>query len=209
MKNLRCYLILAVVISMLIISLSGCAVGIKKRSNDMPPEDDVYYEESPYDSYDTGRRSSGSHYYDPGYDPWTMGTYYQHYSGPPRSSASSGSSDKSSVRSESKRPTMKDRNSSSASQSKAPTTSSDSNSKRSGTSLRERRKTNSQISDSALRKVRRAASSASRESRSSSTIRKKRSETNTQQNSQKAQPRKTRSTTEEEDEKDKKRKSPR
>ena len=206
MRNLFCCLVFTIAVFMLITSLSGCAIGVKQRSNEVPPEDDVYYERSAYDSYDAGRRFRGSSNYDSGYDPWTMGTYYQHYSGPSRSSAGSGSSGKSSARNESKRPAVKDRNSISASQSQAPTISSDSNSKKSRTSLRERRKTNSRISDSARRKgANRKESSVSRKNRSSSSMREEQRRTN----SQKAQPRETRSTTEEEDEKDKKRRSPR
>jgi len=205
----RCF-ILAVAASALVILLGGCAIGIKPRAYDVPPEDEVYYEESvsgPY--YDTGFRSSGYGYSDSSYDPWTMGTYYQHYSGPPRPSASSGRSSASHTTIENKRPTVKDRNSSFANQLKAPVSSSDANSKRSRSSLRERRKTNSQISDSARRKVKRnvnrEASTASQKGESTNDAHVKRKRPQVQKSPQKVQPKKVKSPAEEEeDEKNKK-----
>ena len=98
MRNFHYRFMFAIIISALTIFLAGCAIGIRPRDYDEIQEDDVYYEESVYGSYyNTGYRPSSSHYYDPNYDPWTMGTYYQNYSGPPRTDRSSGSSNASSA----------------------------------------------------------------------------------------------------------------
>ncbi len=87
MKNLNCRFVFAAMIPALIIFLSGCSIGVKPRSRDVPPDDDVYYEESDSGSY--YRRSNSYRHSDANYDPWTMGTYYEHYSGPARSNSSS------------------------------------------------------------------------------------------------------------------------
>jgi len=109
MKKLNLHIAFAVMVFTLIVLLSGCAIGIRPRSHDASSEDDAYYEEAVYDSYgNTGSRSGGYHR-DPNYNPWTMGTYYQYYSGPSRA----GGSDKESNLSESKRPAVSSRDSAS------------------------------------------------------------------------------------------------
>ena len=115
MRDLYFRLAFTAIISILIVFFAGCSVGIRPRADDMPKEADAYYEESVHGTYyDVGPRTGG-HYYDPSYDPWTMGGYYQHYSGTPRSEAST-----SSTKSESTRPAVKSRDSASTHQSKAP-----------------------------------------------------------------------------------------
>lgn len=205
MRNLNCRFVFAAIIPALIIFLSGCSIGIKPRSRDVPPEDDVYYEESNYDSY--YRRSNSYRYNNPNYDPWTMGTYYQNYSGPARSNSGSGGSSAASVQSGNKRPTVKDRNSTSVNQPKAPASNDDSNQKRNRSSIRKRRKTSSQISESAQRKVRRAGNSRkSQEKKTANTARAKRKRTEIQKTSQKARPEQAKPATAEEEEKEKKKK---
>ncbi len=120
MRNFHYRFMFAIIISALAIFLAGCAIGIRPRDYDEIPEDDVYYEESVYGSYNTGYYPSSSHYCDPNYDPWTMGTYYQNYSGPPRTDRSSGSSNASNARADNKRPAVKGRDSTSTHQTKAP-----------------------------------------------------------------------------------------
>lgn len=212
MRNMRFYLIIGIAVSILAVSLSGCAVGIKPRSYDAPPESDVYYEESTYDSYyDTVPRSSSRRYYDPGYDPWTMGTYYQHYSGPSHSSADSGGSGTSSIRSESERPADKSRNATSTIETRAPASSDTPSLKRSRTDLQERVKTSTHISDSARRKVKRdrePSITPSKSEQDNSTDTKQR-RVRSQQSSQESPPQETESKTEEEDEETKNKKSPR
>ena len=121
MKDSHYRLIFAVIISIPIMFLiGGCAIGVKPRSYDVPSEDDAHYEESARDYYYNTGTPTNIHHYDPNYDPWTMGTYYQYYSGSPRSSINSGSSNTSSTRRENTKPAVKDRNSTSVSQPKAP-----------------------------------------------------------------------------------------
>lgn len=158
MRVLYCRFVFAVTISTLLIFLAGCAIGIRPRSHDAPTEDYDYHEESIHRPYYDAGAGSRTYYYDSNYDPWTMGTYYQHYSGPPRSSGSSDSSNASSTRSETKRPAVKGRDSTSVRQSKAPSNGT--------TSLRKNRssisgqtETSSESSSSSVahRKVRRNA----------------------------------------------------
>jgi len=209
MKNLSCRFVFAAIIPALIIFLSGCAIGIKSRSRDVSSEDDVYYEESDYDSYSGVRRSSSHLYSDPNYDPWTMGTYYQNYSGPASSNSGSSGSSAASIQSTNKRPTVKDRNSTSVSQPKAPASSDDSNQKRNRSSIRKRRETSSQISESANRKVRRDATNrASQENQAANAASAKRRRTETQKTSQKSRPKQAKSATEEEEEEKSKKKRP-
>lgn len=114
MKNLRCWSVFAVIL-LIIMFLTGCAIGVRPRSYDVPP--DIEDSEKPgYDAYyDTAVPQTNIHYYyDSGYDPWTMGNYYQ-YSGPPRAYGGSGSSDSDNAQAESKRPSVKGRDSISAS----------------------------------------------------------------------------------------------
>jgi hypothetical protein len=127
MRRLHCRLIFAFIITVMVVFLAGCGVSVKPRSyKDVPPEEDAYYEESGYGSYyDSGPRVNTYHYYDPNYDPWTMGSYYQYYSGPPRTGGSSGGSGTGTLRSEnnqveSKQPTEQSRTSVSPRESKAP-----------------------------------------------------------------------------------------
>lgn len=206
MRSLYCRFAFLVIIPALIILLSGCAIGIKPRSHDVPPEDDAYYEESGYGSYyGSYSRSGGYSRYNSSYDPWTMDTYYQHYSSTPRSG--SGGSSTSSAKSEVKRPTAKDRDSTSVSQSETPAGSEGSNPKGSRSSTRERRKPNSQVGNSRSRRARtdtnRRTSRVSQEGRSTT----KRRRTETRRTSQTPRPEQAGSTTEDEDEKNKKRRS--
>jgi hypothetical protein len=96
MKDLRYNFIFIIIISAIL--FAGCSIGIKPRAYDDSAEgEDAYYEESVYDPYYGAGASSRSYrYYDPGYDPWTMGNYYQHYSGHYSGSSSGDSSSSSS-----------------------------------------------------------------------------------------------------------------
>jgi len=126
MRRLHCRPVVAFIIPVMVVFLAGCGVSVKPRSYDVPPEEDAYYEESGYGSYyDSGPRVNTYHYYDPNYDPWTMGSYYQYYSGPPRTGGSSGGSGTGTLQSEnnrveSKQPTEQSRTSVSPRKSKAP-----------------------------------------------------------------------------------------
>ncbi len=126
MRCLHCRLVFAFIVPVMLVFLAGCGVSVKPRSYDVPPEEDAYYEESGYGSYyDSGSRVNTYHYYDPNYDPWTMGSYYQYYSGPPRTGGNSGGSGTGTLRSEnnqveSKQPTEQSRTSVSPRESKAP-----------------------------------------------------------------------------------------
>ena len=126
MRRLHCRLIFVFMIPVLVAFLAGCAVRVKPRAYDVLPEDDAYYEESGYGSYyDSGPRVNTNHYYDPNYDPWTMGSYYQYYSGPHRTGGSSGGSGTGTLKNESnrvenKQPTEQSRTSVSPRESKAP-----------------------------------------------------------------------------------------
>lgn len=126
MRCLHCRPVVAFIIPAMVAFLAGCAVSVKPRAYDVPPEDDAYYEESGYGSYyGSGPRVNTYYYYDPNYDPWTMGSYYQYYSGPPRTGESSGGSGTSTLRSENnrvenKQPTEQSRTSISPRESKAP-----------------------------------------------------------------------------------------
>lgn len=109
MKKFDFHIAFAVMIFALIVLLSGCAIGIRPRSHEASSEDDIYYEEAVYDSYSNLGSRSGTYHHDPNYDPWTMGTYYQYYSGPSRT----GSSDTGSNLNDSKRPAVSSRDSAS------------------------------------------------------------------------------------------------
>lgn len=159
MRRLYCCFISAVIISTLIMFLAGCSIGVRSRSDDAPPEDDVYREESAHDSYyDGGPRSRVYYYQNPNYDPWKTGTYYQYYSGPPRADRGSGVSAPAGTEDENKRPAVKARDSSSASQSKT-SSSEKSGPRRERTSVRGRTKTESKSSRSSTtdQKVKRNA----------------------------------------------------
>jgi hypothetical protein len=120
MRDLHCGLIFAVIMSTLVIFLAGCAIGVRPRSYDVPAEDDAYYEEPVYGPYYGVGTGQSDYYRDPSYDPWTMSTYYQYYSGPPRTDRSSDSQTAGGTESENKRPAVKSRNSTSVHQSRAP-----------------------------------------------------------------------------------------
>lgn|GEM_PF-1733558 len=126
MRRLHCRPVVAFIIPVMVVFLAGCGVSVKPRSYDVPPEEDAYYRESGYGSYyDSGPRVNTYHYSDPNYDPWTMGSYYQYYSGPPRTGGSSGGSGTGTLQSEnnrveSKQPTEQNRTSVSPRKSKAP-----------------------------------------------------------------------------------------
>lgn len=201
MRTLYCRIVFVVMISTLIIFLAGCAIGIRPRSYDVPPEDDTYYEESVYSSYyDVGPRTS-IHYSDPNYDPWTMGTYYQRYSGTPRADRSSGSSDTGGARSENKRPAVKGRDSTSVHQSRAP--SNEGTSLRRKSTVRERRKTSSEPSSSSTthQKVRRDVKQRrTQTSRKKEPAHEKQKKDPTQTNPRKARRKPVKSGSEEEDE---------
>ena len=141
MRDSHSKLISVVIMSALLVTfLAGCGVSVRPRAYEAPLEDDTYYESSPYGSfYGSG---SGNYYYaDPNYDPWTMGTYYQNYSGPyAGSTGSSSSSSGTSV--ERDRPTAKTRDSSSILQSQAPSL------RKSRSSIRERTTTGETSSES-------------------------------------------------------------
>jgi hypothetical protein len=164
-KILHCRIAFVVTISTSIILLAGCAIGIRPGSYDVPPEDDAYYEESVYSNYYNVGTWTSSYDYDSGYDPWTMDTYYQYYSGSPRADRSSGSSSTGGARSEGDRPAMKGRDSTSIYQSRAP------GSERS--SIRRRRTASSEPSSSSVtrqkvkRDVKRETTQTSREKDSS------------------------------------------
>ena len=188
MRHLYCHFIFTVMISTMIAFLVGCAIGVKPRDYDAPPEDDVYYEESVYGSYyDAGSRSNVYHHYDPNYDPWTMSTYYQNYSGPARTGGSSSSSDTSGIRSENRRPDVKSRDS--TYQSKAP--GSEGNSLRKNRSTvseyRETSSKDSPISRQKVRKdIRRETTRTSQKTRSEDDSQEKRRGTSTRTTSQKS-----------------------
>jgi hypothetical protein len=164
MRRLHCRPVVAFIIPVMVVFLAGCAVSVKPRAYDVSPEDDAYYEESGYSSYyDSGPRVNTYHYYDPNYDPWTMGSYYQYYSGPSRTGGSSGGSGTGTLRSENdrvenKQPTEQSRTSVSPREAKAPS-SARSSSVRSRASRLSQRDTTRRSSRSAVsdQKVRRSA----------------------------------------------------
>jgi len=122
MKDLSRYCFaLAVTVSVLAILMAGCSVGIKPGSYDQAPLEDTrfYYGESAYGSYYNVSPPPPvyDYVYDYGYDPWTMSTYYEHYSPPQRADRGTVSSN---TGDENRRSTMGDRYSASSSQSKAP-----------------------------------------------------------------------------------------
>ena len=156
MRNLLYSFKFAYIISILVVFLAGCAIGIRPRDYDEIPEDSAYYEESVYDSYYGTSGYASPHHYDPNYDPWTMGTYYQHYSGPPRTDGSSGGSSASSTKADERRPAVKGRDSVSSQQTKAPsggTTSIKRN--RSGSTTTNRARSESTTSSITQRKTKR------------------------------------------------------
>lgn len=141
MEKLHCHIAFVAMIFALIILLGGCAIGIRPKSHDESSEDDAYYEESYGGSpYNLGSRSGAYYHHDPNYDPWTMGTYYQYYSGPARSDRGS---DTGSSRTENKRPTSNSRDSVSGSQSKAPNNE-ETSLRKSRSSIRDHRKKTSE-----------------------------------------------------------------
>ena len=191
MRNLYCWFACAVIISILVIFLTGCGISFRPRSYDAPPEDDVYYEERNYGSYyDTAPAPRTYYYHDPTYDPWTMGTYYQYYSGPPRADRDSSGSTTGSAQSESKRPAVKARDSASVNQSNAP------NKERASLrsdklGMRERRKVGSEPTSSSInrqevkRNVRRGTAQAPQRKESTNESREKRRREQAQASSRK------------------------
>lgn len=165
MKELRLCIILSIILFILSMFINGCAIGIKPRSYEVPPEGQ-YYSDTTYDSYYTSPRASTYYYYDPNYDPWTMGTYYQHYSGPPQTYGSPGGS---SSYIENKRPDSS--GSDSASQSQAPGDR-DINSKTDRSSIRNRDNITPGSSESSMdsQKVRREIPRESQNSQSDDKI---------------------------------------
>ncbi len=169
MKNvIRITKISALIFSLLIL-LAGCSVGIRPAYYDLPPIDDNqnYYGEP---AYSPGYYTPPPPYkYDYGttYDPWTMGTYYD-YTPPQRVSRDSqtATSSASSSTTGDKRPTMRDRSTSTDADSLAP--------KRESSSLRRERisqrtkDTSSGSATSSTRKTRREVSTDSSKSDTSS-----------------------------------------
>lgn len=84
MKELKLCITLAIILFILSMFLSGCSIGIKPKSYDVPPDNLYYSQDTSYGSYSSYSKSSAYYYSDPNYSPWTMGTYYQNYSGPPK-----------------------------------------------------------------------------------------------------------------------------
>jgi hypothetical protein len=164
-NTIRIIKISAIIFSSIIL-LAGCSVGIRPAYYDLPPMDDnqIYYGEP---AYSPGYYTTPYKYdYGSTYDPWTMGTYYNYT--PPqrvsRDSQSSASSDSSNTNDD-KRPTMRDRGTSSDTQSLAP--------KRESSSLRTERvaqrttETSTSSATSSARKTRREASTDSSSSQPS------------------------------------------
>ncbi|MGB9596163.1 MAG: hypothetical protein ACPL7B_07760 [Candidatus Poribacteria bacterium] len=120
MKNLIKLFYFAI-IPFFIAVLTGCSVGIRPAYYDLPPLDSsqYYYGEPVNNQY--YNVSSPLPSYSSGYDPWTMGTYYD-YNPPQRTGYSSGVSASSgtSTWDSSNRPSMRDRGTSSSYESKAP-----------------------------------------------------------------------------------------
>ena len=203
MKKLHCHIAFVVMIFALIILLGGCAIGIRPKSHDESSEDDAYYEESHSGSYyNMGSRSGAFYHHDPNYDPWTMGTYYQYYSGPARSDRGS---DTGSSRTENKRPASSSRDSASGSQSKAPSNE-ETSLRKNRSSIRDRGKKTSEPVPSPIsrQKVRRASEKSSsrtpQKARSSDETDAKQRQNRAQINSQKVRRKKEEAKTEEEDE---------
>ena len=126
MKGLMNLLSYSTVILIIITILTGCSVGIRPAYYDLPPLDSnqYYYGESVPSQYYNVSPPPQSYNYSTGsgYDPWTMGTYYD-YSPPQRTGYSSGNSSGSSTNSawdSDNRPSMKDRGTTASSDSKAP-----------------------------------------------------------------------------------------
>lgn len=119
MKYLLCiYIIFISVI------LSGCSVSLRpKPSEQTDLEDGYYYGDSAYRYYYGLPAPSVYDYYEysSNYNPWTMGTYYENYSSPKRSNATSDTSNsRASVTSENQRPSTKNNDQVTSSQPKAP-----------------------------------------------------------------------------------------
>ena len=202
MRDSHSKLISVIIMSaLLVVFLVGCGISVKPRAYEVPLEDDTYYEGSPYGSY-SGSGSSTYYYADPNYDPWTMGVYYQNYSGPyTGNTGSSGSSSGTSV--ERDRPTEKTRDSSSALQSQAPSRSAPTL-RKSRSSIRERtttRQTSSQSKSSSItsqKRKRQSARNTNQESNSSSNSEKRKSNISTRARKVKKEP--VKSSTEDEEE---------
>jgi len=152
-KNIKKSLFYSAIIPFIITILTGCSVGIRPAYYDLPPLDSnqYYYGEPVSNQYYnvSPPLPNYSYSYGSGYDPWTMGTYYD-YNPPQRTGYSSGDSSSSNTAAwdSSNRPSMRDRGVSSSYESKAPTN--DQSYLR-----RERIAQDSSTSDSANRKVRR------------------------------------------------------
>ena len=190
MRHLHCRLIFAFMIPVLVVFLAGCGVSVKPRAYDVPPEEDAYYEGSGYSSYyDSGPRVNTYHYYDPNYDPWTMGSYYQYYSGPSRAGGGSGGSGTGTLRSqnnrvENKQPTEQSRTSVSPRESKAPS-SARSSSVRSRASRLSQRDTNRQSNRSAVSNQKVRTSTRQQTDRSANRVEVKKREVRTRTTTQK------------------------
>ena len=194
--------IFTILICSLVIFLVGCGISVRPRSYDVPPDDDGHYEESAYSSYYRSTPRTEVYHYDTSYDPWTMGTYYQHYSGSPRASGSSGSSSTSTDRVESKRPEVRGRDSASVNQSRAPSKEKASL-KRNRSSIRERTERSSETNHSSITRQK-----ARRETQRGKTNTTQRSQSNTgshakqrREQRQKARPKSTKSDDEDEEKK--------
>lgn len=124
MKNFR-KLLYCAIIPFFIAVLTGCSVGIRPAYYDLPPLDSsqYYYGEPVSNQYYniSPPLPSYSYGYSSGYDPWSMGTYYD-YNLPQRTGYSSGISTGSSTSTwdSSNRPSMRDRGTSASYESKAP-----------------------------------------------------------------------------------------
>ena len=204
MRRLHCRPIFALIIPVMVVFLAGCGVSVKPRSYDVPPEEDAYYEESGYSSYyDSGPRVNTYHYYDPNYDPWTMGSYYQYYSGPPRTGGSSGGSGTGTLRSENnrvenKQPTEQSRTSVSPRESKAPS-SARSSSVRSRASRLSQQNTTRQSSRSAVSNQKVRSSARQQTDRSANRVEVKKREVRTRTTTQKTRQKSDNEEDEEED----------
>jgi hypothetical protein len=104
--------------------IAGCSVGIRPAYYDLPPQDNnnYVYGEPAYSQYYNTASSEYRYNYNSTYDPWTMGTYYENYSPPQRSSSQTSSVSSNSPWTDDKRPVMQDRGTASSSESKAPKT---------------------------------------------------------------------------------------
>jgi hypothetical protein len=127
-KSLVNLLSYSIVLLFIATILTGCSVGIRPAYYDLPPldSDQYYYGESTYSQYYNVSPPPPNYNYSTGsvggYDPWTMGTYYD-YSPPQRTGYSSGASSSSSANTtwdSDNRPSMKDRGTAASNDPKAP-----------------------------------------------------------------------------------------